>query len=380
MMITNRHLTGGAITAMLAGSFLICRVAVASQPEKEPIHIESGSLDHEDILVPVPGPDHGLAVLSLAKSDDESAEGSKELFDKRVVIKSVEPDWAGEWPGRSDGPWLGLATDEAAESLSSQLGLDPGVGLIVTYVNNDSPAAKAGLKKNDLLLEFEGQKLVHPAQFRKLVRSRKIGDEVKLAYLRGGRREEVEMKLAKAPADRLFFGSDSAKAQEALKDLQIQLKDMPFKDAFHESMKSFHDSMGNLKIDQKKVQDEVRRSMEEAKRALEHALHQIGESAKGVQHQLKQIEKSDVVMDDDAKVTVRSTGKKVRSTVVSDDSGTIIIVCNPKPHLTAHDKDGKLVFDGEISTDGQRKEVPPDLLKKVEPLLDKMKASDKDEE
>jgi len=212
------------------------------------------------------------------------------------------------------------------------------------------------------------------------VRSRKIGDEVKLAYLRGGRREEVEMKLAKAPADRLFFGSDSAKAQEALKDLQIQLKDMPFKDAFHESMKSFHDSMGNLKIDQKKVQDEVRRSMEEAKRALEHALHQIGESAKGVQHQLKQIEKSDVVMDDDAKVTVRSTGKKVRSTVVSDDSGTIIIVCNPKPHLTAHDKDGKLVFDGEISTDGQRKEVPPDLLKKVEPLLDKMKASDKDEE
>lgn len=39
---------------------------------------------------------------------------------------------------------------------------------------------------------------------------------------------------------------------------------------------------------------------------------------------------------------------------------------------TAHDKDGKLVFDGEIDTPEQRAKVPPELWEKVKPLLDKV--------
>jgi hypothetical protein len=58
--------------------------------------------------------------------------------------------------------------------------------------------------------------------------------------------------------------------------------------------------------------------------------------------------------------------------VKADESGTIVLVCNPKPHFTAHDKDGKLVFDGEIDTSEQRAKVPPELWEKVEPLLDKV--------
>ena len=76
-------------------------------------------------------------------------------------------------------------------------------------------------------------------------------------------------------------------------------------------------------------------------------------------------------MDDNASVTVRSNGQRVKSVVKSDDSGTIVIVSNPKPHLTAHDKDGKLMFDGEIDTPEQRAKVPPELWEKVAPLLDK---------
>ena len=44
----------------------------------------------------------------------------------------------------------------------------------------------------------------------------------------------------------------------------------------------------------------------------------------------------------------------------------------PSPDLTAHDKDGKLLFDGEIDTPEQRAKVPPELWEKVEPLLDKI--------
>ena len=79
-------------------------------------------------------------------------------------------------------------------------------------------------------------------------------------------------------------------------------------------------------------------------------------------------------MNNNAAVTVRSTDQGVKSLVQADDSGTIVLVSNPKPHLTAHDKDGKLIFDGEVETADQRAKVPRDLWEKVEPLLDKMGA------
>src|SRR5882724_4363828 len=59
--------------------------------------------------------------------------------------------------------WLGVSTSEASETLSSQLNLRPGVGLVINYVASNSPAAKAGLQKNDVLVRLDDQSLVHPA-------------------------------------------------------------------------------------------------------------------------------------------------------------------------------------------------------------------------
>jgi hypothetical protein len=80
-----------------------------------------------------------------------------------------------------------------------------------------------------------------------------------------------------------------------------------------------------------------------------------------------------VVVDSNATVTVRSSAKGVKSLVNTDDSGTIIIVGDPKLHLTAHDKEGHLLFDGAIDTPQQRSKVPRAVWERVEPLLDKMK-------
>jgi hypothetical protein len=65
--------------------------------------------------------------------------------------------------------------------------------------------------------------------------------------------------------------------------------------------------------------------------------------------------------------------------VKADDAGTIVLVANPTLHLTAHDKKGKLLFDGEIETSKQRDKVPRDLWERVEPMVEKLEAKgDKD--
>jgi len=64
--------------------------------------------------------------------------------------------------------------------------------------------------------------------------------------------------------------------------------------------------------------------------------------------------------------------------VKTDDTGTYVVVANPKKHLTAHDKDGKLTFDGEIETDEQQQTVPKGVWEKVQPMIEQLNQSKED--
>jgi hypothetical protein len=292
-----------------------------------------------------------------------------------VIVKTLEPVAGGEFLGLRDRSWLGVAIEEASEALGAQLGLAPGVGLLVTYVAPDSPAAKAGLEKNDVLVELEGQALVHPAQLRKLVQVRKEGDTVELTFYRAGKKQTASATLVKAPPG-LGLLEDGEALKGDLYALTHQFRTPPAGEAYHEAMKAYRDSLGHLKIDQGKVQEEVRRSVEQAKRAWEEAVRYSTNAAEAaLTKAFKELQRSGLLADNSASVTVRSSGEKVKSIVKADESGTLVIVSNPKPRLTAHDKDGKLLFDGEIDTPEQRSKVPPELWEKVEPLLDKLPPS-----
>jgi hypothetical protein len=140
-------------------------------------------------------------------------------------------------------------------------------------------------------------------------------------------------------------------------------------------MKILRDSLGHVQIDQKKVQAEIQHSLEQARKAYQEALRNssnAGAALGPLRKVLEELTRSGVSVNNNATVTVRSTGKSAKSMVTTDESGTIVIVANPKLHLTAHDKEGKLLFDGKIETSEQRTQVPLDLWNKVEPLLDKM--------
>ena len=289
---------------------------------------------------------------------------------------------AGDPARRKEVPWLGIASEEAPEVVTAQLGLNPGVGLVVTYVTPDSPAAKSGVQKNDLLVQFDDQSLVLPEQLRKLVQVRKEGDTVKLTFYRAGKQQSVSATLGKTiaasgvPNEQRFWMGD-------LRNLGRQLKDLPLKETIQEQIKNLHESLGHAQIDKKKVQEELRHSMEQARKVYQEALQHAtnANSALGpVRKALEQLAKSRLSLDKNATVTVRSTGQSVKSIVKADESGTIVVVNRPKLHLTAHDKDGKLLFDGEIETSAQRDKVPHEIWHKVEPLLDKITPKAEDPE
>ncbi len=214
--------------------------------------------------------------------------------------------------------------------------------------------------------------LVHPAQLRKLVRMHKEGDKVQITGMRGGEKREFDVTIGKATGANALFGEGNLPALDALRELKLELKDLPIRGELEKEMGNVRENLKNLKIDQGKVQIEIKRNLEAAQKALAEALKNAGESVRGLDLAGKSVREAEANARADKRhsVIVRSKSKDVRSVVQTDDSGTLVIVWNPKPYLTAHDKDGKLVFDGPIDTQEERDKVPADVMERVKPMLE----------
>src|SRR5438093_11315147 len=96
--------------------------------------------------------------------------------------------------------YLGVETSQVATGLSDQLGLAKGLGLVVDYVEPNSPAAAAGVQQNDILKMLNDQILIEPSQLRKLLQTFPDGTEVTLTVLRKGQEQKLTAKLAKKEA------------------------------------------------------------------------------------------------------------------------------------------------------------------------------------
>jgi HPt (histidine-containing phosphotransfer) domain-containing protein len=314
-----------------------------------------------------------LAADNAPVAKDRAA---RETDEERVIVETVETDAPPARAVRRELPWLGVSAEEAPEALTAQLGLDPGVGLVVEYVGESSPAAKAGLKKNDLLVEFEGQALVHPAQLRKLVQARKVGDLVKVAFYRAGKKETATAKLEGKEVGLGLPGEEWAWRGD-LRELQRQLRDVPWGEEFQRGMEALRETFRQqLGPEQRQaITDQVREATEQARRAAHEALQAVTNSGlRELRQALQELERAGVGVAPEARVTVHTSASESKSMVHSDDTGTYVLVGNPSPRLTVHGPDGKLVFDGPVDTADERAKVPREIWEKVEPMLEKFSA------
>jgi len=96
-------------------------------------------------------------------------------------------------------PWLGATLQNVSKDIADSIGLDRPVGAVVVEVAVGSPAAKAGLKRGDVILQIDGQD-VEDAQgvgFRLGVKP--IGGVAALAVVRDSQKVAISLALAPAP-------------------------------------------------------------------------------------------------------------------------------------------------------------------------------------
>jgi predicted metalloprotease with PDZ domain len=109
-----------------------------------------------------------------------------------VVLVVASAAWAGE-PHYS---YLGVDVDDVSKDRVQALKLKSETGVEITMVDNDAPAAKAGLKEHDVILQFNGQNLESVEELRRLIRETPPGRSVALLISRDGNQQTVNVTLA----------------------------------------------------------------------------------------------------------------------------------------------------------------------------------------
>lgn len=103
--------------------------------------------------------------------------------------------------------WLGVSIEEVSAQKATELKLPGTYGVLVAEVAADSPGAKAGLKKGDVITEYDGQRVEGVLGFRRLVRETPPGRTAKMTLWRDGRSQTISAEVGKdenATGENLF--------------------------------------------------------------------------------------------------------------------------------------------------------------------------------
>lgn len=101
--------------------------------------------------------------------------------------------------GKVERGYLGVYLQELTPELADQFGVKASQGALISEVIDDSPAATAGLKNGDVIVELNGKPVTDRSQFRFQVAQFAPGTKVTLKYLRQGHERTANVTLKEMP-------------------------------------------------------------------------------------------------------------------------------------------------------------------------------------
>ena len=97
--------------------------------------------------------------------------------------------------------WLGVLVQQITPEIAEGLKLPEPKGALVSDVTPGGPAAKAGIQRQDIITQFNGQAINEMQELPKLVAAMPPGTEVQLTYLRNGKEKTARLKVAEQPEE-----------------------------------------------------------------------------------------------------------------------------------------------------------------------------------
>jgi len=121
--------------------------------------------------------------------------GQKKSF--KIKVGELEEDKASTELSQPE-PEMGMTVEEITPQLAKYYGLSETSGLIVVDVELNSPAAEAGVRPGDIILELDEVIVKSPEEFFKKIREYKDGDTILFLLKRGSSTLYLTLKIEKS--------------------------------------------------------------------------------------------------------------------------------------------------------------------------------------
>jgi serine protease Do len=103
--------------------------------------------------------------------------------------------------GRIRQIWIGLLVQEMNPLIARSMGLSRATGVIVSRVDEGSPAHRAGLERGDVILAVNGERVPNFNSARRAIFGARVGDRLEFVVLRQGEQKTVTVTVGEVPGE-----------------------------------------------------------------------------------------------------------------------------------------------------------------------------------
>ncbi len=111
----------------------------------------------------------------------------------KVVMESLIKE------GKVIRGWLGVNIQDLTPEIAKHFGIEETKGVLIADVVEKSPAEKAGLKRGDLIIEYDGKEVSDTRQLRNMVASTFPGNSTTVTIIRDGKKKSMNVTIGEFP-------------------------------------------------------------------------------------------------------------------------------------------------------------------------------------
>ncbi len=102
--------------------------------------------------------------------------------------------------GRVIRGWLGVVIQDMTPQMAESFDMDDARGVIISDVQDGSPAMKGGIERGDVIVAYRGKDVDNMQEFRKMVAMTEPGEKVKIEVLKDGKSKELKVRIGEHPS------------------------------------------------------------------------------------------------------------------------------------------------------------------------------------
>jgi serine protease Do len=149
--------------------------------------------------------------------------------------------------GRVARGWLGVHIQSIDEALAESMDLEEEEGALVSSVEPDSPADRAGFKVGDVILAFADEEVEDARALPRMVGNTDKGDKVTVTVWRDGKRKSLEVILGSLPTEETVAMAESEEVDDGTPKLGVTLSALSKEAKKHYNLSD--DEVGVLIVD-----------------------------------------------------------------------------------------------------------------------------------